>query len=328
MIKILALGAFVLLSYSVSGQDLHFTNYRNTPILFNPSETGQYNGDIKLGAITRQQFSSFIDKPYTSLAFNAEVNTSFALRKYDWTSIGISVAQDRAGDLDLGLKSGMLSVAYHFSNSAKYTSIYTLGIQFGSGQYKLNADKAIYGQASEKTKLDNFSKNYTDFAIGINYFTKINTSSYLKSGVALQHFLSPEFNGIVKNNKVSGRINLNINYGMILDKKVTLEPAIYFSKYSNFYNTNLQMMSLVNLSAKSKQDILLKTGMGYRVGDAIEILLGGRYKTWNIDLAYDITVSSASLYTNHNGAIELSISKMFVIPKTPKVKPIIICPRL
>lgn len=328
MIKTLKLAVLLLIALRVSGQDLHFTNYRNTPLFFNPSETGQFTGNIRLGAIGRQQFSSFIDKPYSSLAINADVNTRFALRKYDWTSIGVSMSQDKAGDLDLGFKSGMISVAYHFANSEKYASIFTFGIQFGSGQYKLKPDKAVFGQMTEKDKLANFTKSYNDFGLGINYFRLVGKTNYLRSGIALMHFLSPEFNGIVQNNEVSSRINVNVNYGMVLDKKVTIEPAIYFSKYSNVYNINLQTMSYVNLSSKNKENILLKTGLGYRVGDAMEILLGTRYKTWNFDLSYDITVSSASTYTNYNGAIELSASKIFNIPSTPKVKPIIICPRL
>ncbi len=328
MMKFFTQAVFLLVSYCAFGQDLHFTNYRNTPILFNPSETGQYNGDLRLGAVARSQFSSFIDKPYSSLAFGADVNTRFALRKHDWTSIGISVSQDKVGDLDLGFKSGFVSVAYHFVNSAKYSSIFTLGLQAGSGQYTLNPDNAIFGQLTEKNKLSNFSKNYNDFNIGINYFGIVNKTGYIKTGFAIQHFLSPEFNGIAGNNKVSSRLNFNLNYGLALDNKLTLEPGIYFSKYSNFYNVNLQCMSMIKLNGKNKSEVLLKPGLGYRIGDAIELLLGTRYKSWNIDFAYDITMSSASTYNNYNGAIELSASKIIVIPKTPKVKPIVICPRL
>jgi hypothetical protein len=53
-------------------------------------------------------------------------------------------------------------------------------------------------------------------------------------------------------------------------------------------------------------------GLGYRFGDAIQILLGMDIKNTRIGLAYDLTMNEIK----PTGAFELSVSHIFMIYKT------------
>ena len=68
-------------------------------------------------------------------------------------------------------------------------------------------------------------------------------------------------------------------------------------------------------------------GLGFRVNDAVQFLTAYVYKDWQIGIAYDLTVSSASEFNNNNGAIEIGLKRIFNVYKKPDVKPAILCPK-
>jgi type IX secretion system PorP/SprF family membrane protein len=292
-----------------------------------------FAGHIRLGGIARRQFSSFFADGYQSAAINADFNLPYSIGKYNWISAGLMTFYDKVGSLEAGNRAGYFSLAFHRSNNAKHDRVISVGLQYGKANFSLNPDRAIFRETSELTALNDFKRSYNDLNLGVNYYMKLKNKSNLLVGVAAQHLFFTDFMGIDSTrtavNDVYSRINMNVNYDMFLSDKVRLEPALYFSKMGNNYNINLQTLSTISLSDKnSKAPIAFKVGLGYRIQDALEILAGFQYHGWNFDLAYDVTMSSARVYNNYDGAIELSASKIINIPHKPKIKPIIICPRL
>lgn len=317
-------------STHILAQDLHFTNYRNVPITFNSSQTGMFRGNIRLGAIARKQFSSFFIDGYQNAALNADINLPFHFSDFNWFSAGIMMYYDKVGSLEAGNRAGYLSLAYHRSNNAKYERTWSIGLQYGKTNFSLNGSNAILREKPEIALIKDFKRDFSDLNVGVNYHMKLKNKSNLLLGLAANHLFFSEFKGLDNTiNDVYTRINLNVNYDMFISEKLRLEPALYFSKMGKNYNTNLQMISGINLWNKNTNSpLLFRIGLGYRIQDALEILSGFQYEGWSFDLAYDVTMSSAKVYNNYNGAIELSASKIINIPHKPKVKPIIICPRL
>ena len=77
-----------------------------------------------------------------------------------------------------------------------------------------------------------------------------------------------------------------------------------------------------------KSDTIIKGGLGYRSGDAVQLLAGIIYKGWDVGIAYDLTVSSAADLTNRYGGIELGIRRIIIANRKPDVNPKELCPRL
>jgi len=109
----------------------------------------------------------------------------------------------------------------------------------------------------------------------------------------------------------------------MLNKKINLEPRIFYAKAGSASEFALQMVSTYRM-AKSDFDL----GIGYRFGDALEFILGYHLKDWHVFGAYDMTVSTASEYNSGVGGFELGVFK--IITKHPKAKVEVkqICPRL
>ena len=93
----------------------------------------------------------------------------------------------------------------------------------------------------------------------------------------------------------------------------------------NFQN----LFGQVNLQYQPnrKSPTLLKGGLGYRAGDALQFLAGMYYKGWDVGIAYDLTVSTARRFTNGFGALEIGIKKILIKNTKPEVKPVILCPK-
>ena len=68
-------------------------------------------------------------------------------------------------------------------------------------------------------------------------------------------------------------------------------------------------------------------GLGYRFGDAAQVLFGGDYKDLRVALSYDVNVSSLSTASDYQGGFELAAWYIIKIYRKPTIKTRILCPR-
>ncbi|MBL4703138.1 MAG: PorP/SprF family type IX secretion system membrane protein, partial [Flavobacteriales bacterium] len=110
MKKLIPLLLVVFTFLQTKAQDIHFTMYDVTPVLFNPATTGVFNGDFRGMLNYRSQWAS-IGNPYTTYS----VNIDGGLFKNKWKSgyigAGMSIYKDVAGASNLGLTKINLSLS-------------------------------------------------------------------------------------------------------------------------------------------------------------------------------------------------------------------------
>ena len=112
-----------------------------------------------------------------------------------------------------------------------------------------------------------------------------------------------------------------------MNDNFTLYPAFIFQNSAKVNEIAVQAMGGYNLTFNEKA-LQAKAGLGYRVGDAVQILLGANYNDWQFGLAYDLTTSGLTSTNNLRGGFELALSKIIKIYKEPDVPPVIFCPDL
>lgn len=320
-------------------QDLHFTNYDYAPMYLNPAQTGDFAGTARANAIYREQFSSFIQEPFVTGMGSGEFNFNFALRKQDWTSIGLAVFYDKVGALSLQNTGTLLSGAYHYALDKKRKRVITFAAQHSFFQRTIKGqwnpeDLILTGSTADLGLFENFNSNGSgnNFNAGIQYNNKISKTNRLSFGGSFYHILQPQD----KENIAPRRLTLHGNLFTRLNKKVALEYAGYFSTSTNVNNVMFQLRSHFSLDKTKRVDRKKVTvergqfmfGLGYRFNDALLFLTGYEYKKWQFGISYDMTISSARNYNNFYGAIELGLRRVFLITKTPEVKPVLICPTL
>ena len=338
---------FVFSFLCTSAQDLHFTNNNFAPLYFNPAETGSFNGTIRVGAILRDQFSSFITNAYQSQSVYIDSPQSLGILKNDWVGLGLVFYNDAAGDIGFNNTGLLLSAAYHKSLHKKKFSVLSFGLQYGSIRRKVNAannarweDALLSGNASpDQALLEAIDENYNDLNFGIKYKNVDKNGNEFVIGLSMLHLLDPDFMGLGSTNTIHKRINANCFALINVGKKVNFKYGFYYSnmglftnRFSTHHNMNLFTQFFIELTSKKKRKQAAKTfelmtGLGYRFGDALQFFLGVNYERWQAGFAFDMTVSEAAVFTNSNGAIEFGLQHIINIYKEPEVDGVILCPK-
>ena len=332
-IILLVLGLFI--SSVTYSQDLHFTNYYYSPLYLSPAKTGGFPGTLRFGANVRDQFSSFIVEPYQTLMAYADVPIAVGLKPHHWVGAGLNVYADKAGDLNFQNNGAHVSLAYHYAIDPKYKSILTIGLQFGMIQRNINGDnynsmETLSGNSNDPDRylLENFNPTIADLNLGVGFKKWTSKKAYFDIGIAAYHLLPSEyaFTGSTTQNSIAPRINAYLEFHIQHNKRLAFMPLISYSRMIRFQNLFGQFNLAYNLNKKS--GTVLKGGLGYRSGDAIQFLAGIIYRGWDVGVAYDLTVSSAAEFNNSYGGIELGVRKIIITSKKPKIKPVLICPTL
>ena len=158
------------------GQQLHFSQYFNTPLLVNPANTGfNPDYDYRFGGSYRNQWANIMTNPYKTMNLWGDAQLFTNKIESGWAGIGGTLYKDQAGSGNLTSTQGYLSVAYHqmLGNS----SLLSLG--FGGGLInkqidvsKLTFDNWDYNSQSFSTYNGNYinsNTSYFDLQLGLNY---------------------------------------------------------------------------------------------------------------------------------------------------------------
>ncbi|MBK8562216.1 MAG: type IX secretion system membrane protein PorP/SprF [Saprospiraceae bacterium] len=173
-------------------------------------------------------------------------------------------------------------------------------------------------------------KDFSDVNIGLLLKSKVNKTTDYNIGVSARHITTPgsdfNFNASGKDYDLNMRLNVHAQLNTELSKKVTLTPELY---YSNMGPANqVQAHAWLGYWLKPESNTKVLGGLGYRVGDSAQLLLGLDYKDIKVQLGYDFTLSQLSDVNKRQGGFEIAASYLGKVYKKPKVKPVILCPHL
>ena len=82
----------------VFAQDLHFSQFMNSPLLTNPANTGFIpDGDYRLGVNYRNQWASITAFPYKTMSVFGDVQLMQNKDNTGWLGLGGVILRDLAG---------------------------------------------------------------------------------------------------------------------------------------------------------------------------------------------------------------------------------------
>src|ERR1700761_1738547 len=101
--KILVVGGCMLLgAFAVKGQDLHFSQWFNSPLTINPANTGFIpDADYRLGANYRNQWVTVLGAPYKTMSIWGDAQVMRDKIENGWLGLGGVVLRDAAGSGNL-----------------------------------------------------------------------------------------------------------------------------------------------------------------------------------------------------------------------------------
>jgi type IX secretion system PorP/SprF family membrane protein len=174
-------------------QDIHFSQFFETPLLRNPGLAGIFTGDYRLQMVYRDQWRSVTDA-YKTGSLNGEYKLPIG-KADDFITLGGQILFDRAGSAALTQVSLLPAINYHKSlseNKNRYLSLGFMGgvINRNFDRSKITTDNTYNnGQDGETIVIPNYT--YLDGSVGLSFNSNLSADPadnfYL--GIAYHHFI-------------------------------------------------------------------------------------------------------------------------------------------
>lgn len=324
-----------------AAQDIHFSQFYETSILRNPSMTGVFSGDYKIGVSYRSQWNS-ISKPYQTGLVSAEARFPISNEVNDYVSVGLLSYYDKAGSIDMQTLTVYPAINYNKSLEDENNSFLSVGFTGGFVQRsfdpaKMTVDNQYQGNHFDPSlptneNIGTTKLNLWDVGAGITFSSNSsgadNDITYYV-GASGYHFTQPknsytDMAGINLSMKLVGSAGMS----MKVAKDYTMQFHANYTHQGTYSELLLGGMIGWNKMAISSEDLLLSLNFGlfYRMGDAIIPVVKIKYKDLAIGVSYDTNVSKLKAASNWRGGYEITVFKtgLFNDPKFQKSRTI--CP--
>lgn len=318
-----------MLFYYGKSQDFHLSQYDAAAQYHNPALTGKVNGNYRLHAHFRTQWSAIATRPFTTFALSFDK----PLRKW---GVGGMIFNQNAGAGYYNVLAMYVTASYLIQLNKEATHFLSPGLMIGGFQKSIKMDK-LYFQSqyvplnggtfdqslSSGENLANASFINYDLGAGILYFYGKSSSFLLPFiGFTTYHITEPKETFFNTSNKLPMRHILHGGVKVNLSERVQLLP-----KFLNMYQKNNVEFttSLIGMYYFRSSDLYVLFGPTYRNKDAAIIEGGVKYGPYTVRLSYDINNSSLRPYTNARGGFEVSV---IYVPRKYNPNPITNCPKL
>ena len=336
--KSIALIACCFLALGAGAQDLHFSQWFNSPLTTNPANTGFIpDADYRIGANYRNQYSTIMTVPYKTMSIFADAQVMRNKITNGWLGLGGVILRDVAGAGKLTSTKIYASAAYH--QMLGVASLLTAGFNAGYVSKRINAADLKFpdqfdGKFFDNTLptdvvLDNPSVNYLDIQVGMNYAYFPTDNIYVNAGASIHHLNRPResffaTDGQGADSRVSPRYIAFANASIKLNEMVIVNPMAYYTRQASA--SELVGGATLNYNLSGDGETQLIGGLFVRPGDAFVPMVGFAWKNVRLTFSYDATSSSLKSATGGRGAFEFSLIQHGLYPENVGDVRQVLCP--
>jgi type IX secretion system PorP/SprF family membrane protein len=316
-------------------QDLHFSQFMNSPLTTNPANTGFIpDGDYRLGINYRNQWSAIMAVPYKTMSAYGDVQLMKDRFENGWVGAGGAILKDVAGSGNLTSTKVYGSVAYH--QMLGFSSLLSLGFNIGYANKQINTSnlkfpdqfdgKFFDNKQPTSVMLDHTNIGYFDLQVGMNYAYFPTENIYVNAGFSAHHVNTPQesFFDNSTDNKVPIRSIGFLNGSIKVNDMWIINPNAYFTTQAKSYEAVLGVNAHYNLSGDGEN--VLIAGLYYRYNESVIPLIGLGYKDFIFSFTYDATMTALKNYNGTRGAFEFSLIKQGVFDQFNGNRRQTICP--
>ncbi|OSZ82308.1 hypothetical protein CAP35_03305 [Chitinophagaceae bacterium IBVUCB1] len=311
---------FLLLSIFVAAQvsnaqGLHFSQFYNAPLLLNPANSALMStDDYRVGMNYRSQWTK-LAVPYNTFSAFGDCMVYKNGMGTNWMGLGVVFYNDVAGDGNLRLTRGDLSLAYHVQTSE--TFLISAGLSAAYATRSVDYNKLTFDMQWDRFKFDKNLPNgeqinivqtsFYDVGGGINFSFFPNELVFIKLGGSVAHINQPVETFYNLTNKMAIRPMVSLDGSFVVDKNFTLNPAVYYTTQRGATEIVAGTLLTAVVFGQGKVNSSIIGGAHYRVNDAFIGSLGVQIGGLRILSSYDYTTSSLASDMSSNGAFEFSI---------------------
>ena len=315
------------LGITLTGQDIHYSQFNRSPIYINPALAGIFKGDVRFVGNYRSQWNKV---PVSYKTFSGSVEQKFinTNQKNSLFAAGLLFNYDEAGDLSLSQT--QIGIAGSYTHRIADRHFLTAGLHLGAAQRRLsaqnlrvdsqhNGDVFDPSAATGETGL-NSSIYFGDFSGGINYhFQNPRKRTKIDIGGSIFHINTPN-TSLYDGGDIPLYKRYNV-YGMS-SFKVAKAFDLGLRALGQFQGPHQEIViggtARLHLNQKRSQEVAVALAIAYRLGDAWVPTIVIDYHNWSFAFNYDVNSSDFNIATTRKGGPEFSLIHIFSKVRPPK----------
>lgn len=325
-----------LFSYA---QDVHFSQFYETPLLRNPALAGIFEGDFRLQGVYRDQWNN-ITNAYRTGSFNGEYKMPIG-RGNDYMTVALQALFDKAGTAGLTQTHLLPAFNYHKSLSDQRTLFLSLGMSGGLIHKRIDLSRITTDEqwggggfdpsmpTGEYNLYPNFNQWDANVGMSLNGAWGPDEGSRFFIGFAYHHLNRPK-NSFYRNAAIelspkyvaSGGINVELNYS---------NQLVFQADYSTqgSFQQILVGGSFIHTLDDYNEDPEFKIagGLYFRSEDAIIPVIQIYKRPLTVSISYDVNISTLKTVSQGRGGFELSIVYTGWINRTGRSLSSLLCPK-
>ena len=334
--------SFCLLIYlgSAIGQDIHFSQIFETPLVRNPALAGIFTGDIRLQSVYRSQWNTVTDAYHTG-SFSGEYKIPVGFSD-DFITLGAQVLYDKAGTVALTSTHVLPAINYHKSLSNDRNMYLSAAFMGGVVQRKIDASKITTNSqyingifvptAPTGENLSRTAYSYFDGIVGLSLNTQLNDNpdNNLYIGGAYHHFLKPKQASFFANSDIELKPKIVGSFGI----RTSVNEASYITLQGDYSMQGSYSELIAGALYSWKLDdfddplYIFHVGTYFRWQDAIIPAIKIERKPVSFAFSYDANISPLKAASRGRGGFEVSISyQKFVERANRQNDPSMRCPK-
>jgi len=301
---------------SLLAQDVHFSQFWETPALRNPALVGIFYEDFKVTAQYRNQWAT-VSKPFRTVQVAAEGKWAVGRERTNYLSAALQGYSDKAGTIELKTTGVYAAINYNKSLASNRGTYLSMGFTAGTVSRSMDPTKATFNsQYLGRGPGEDFSMyrmGHWDLGAGLTLNSSFDADGNYTYviGAAAYHFTRPQRAFFVD----SGGISLNTRWNIHAGFNATLSDVWSATIYADASRqgpyrmvTGGGLLRWSRANDYNRRDLGVAVGCFYRTADAVIPTVQVDWKRQSFGVSYDVNVSTLRTASQMRGGLEFSAS--------------------
>lgn len=302
---------------TMHSQDLHYSQFYNSPQNINPALTGVFNGDHRFILSHRGQWR-YVPVPWTTFSGAYDKNITPYHNEKLFYGMGFNLNYDRQGDSRLNLLNIGINGALHAKLNDKNIFSIGLGLGFASRGFdtkSLRWDKQWNGDifntslSSQEAFESTERTSYFETGLGINYRYQKSNRTNLDLGIGALHLIEPsvQFLGDTPT-KLPRRYTFTGVGNFKVADRFDIQLHLLHQLQGKYNETVFGGLGKLHLNQNRGKELQLHLGLGYRTSGSFIPTAAIQYKEWYVGFNLDVDKTDFNKTLNTSrGAYELHL---------------------
>jgi type IX secretion system PorP/SprF family membrane protein len=314
----------VVLMYNTTrlfAQDVHLSQFYETPLMRNPALAGIYTGDLRVQAAYRNQWQS-TGVPFKTTILSGEYKFGVG-QGNDFLTVGFNTFYDLAGSSQLKTIQFMPAVNFHKSLNGEKNSYLSLGFMGGVVQRQFDGKDLTFNNQYTTRGYDPFSptgenfsglqRTIADFAVGMSYNSSLGENGNYFLGASLWHFNKPTERFILEEIALDPKWQFNGGVKLPINENIELHAEANYlmqGSYTELIAGGLISYVFSDLAGVESEisRLAVSAGAFVRLNDAVIPVARLEYNNLSLGFSYDLNISELRTASQGRGGYELTLS--------------------